>query len=86
MVEKNKITLEGHGCEGFGFDWHPIEDNYLVSGAFDKKMCLWNLKMKNSLKLVAPERVFEHSSPVEDTKWCRKDHNLIGSATQAKLV
>lgn len=83
IVDKKKISLEEHKCEGLGIDWHPSKEHQLVTGAFDKKAVVWdlngNLSQNNVLK---PVTVYEHSSGVSDTKWFKKDENLIAIATQ----
>ncbi len=85
LVDRNKITLNEHECEGFGLDWHPAKQNYLATGAFDKKACVWDVagKSSNSIK---PIKVFEHGAGVEDVKWFRKDENLLATAAQDKTV
>lgn len=62
-MDKNKINLQEHECEGFGLDWHPSKENQLISGAFDKKACLWDISGKSS-NIIKPVKIFEHSGGV----------------------
>jgi len=61
-------------------DWHPNFEGKLVSGSFDKKACIWDIK--DSSNSVKPTRVFEHESSVEDAKWFKKDPYLFATASQ----
>jgi len=36
--------LNGLKGEGFGLSWNPKREGYIVSGAYDNKICIWNIE------------------------------------------
>ena len=48
---KPDMRLTGHTKEGFGLNWSPLKEGYLLSGSDDHCICLWdiNTREKNSL-------------------------------------
>ena len=38
------LTLQFHQEEGFCLAWNPWNAGYLLSGALDGKICLWNIE------------------------------------------
>lgn len=57
LIDKNKIYLNEHDCEGFGLDWHATKDNLLATGSFDKKACIWDISSKLSAQSLNPIKV-----------------------------
>jgi len=37
------VVLRGHEAEGYGLAWSPMKEGWLLSGSYDKKICLWDL-------------------------------------------
>lgn len=40
---KPEIRLQGHDAEGYGLCWNDYKEGLLLSGAYDKKICLWQI-------------------------------------------
>ncbi|KAF7073988.1 hypothetical protein CFC21_078900 [Triticum aestivum] len=73
-------VLRGHGAEGYGLAWSAMKEGFLLSGSYDKKICLWDLKAGNGAPVLDAQQVFEaHEDVVEDVAWHLKDENLFGS-------
>ncbi|VAI20542.1 unnamed protein product [Triticum turgidum subsp. durum] len=74
------VVLRGHGAEGYGLAWSAMKEGFLLSGSYDKKICLWDLKAGNGAPVLDAQQVFEaHEDVVEDVAWHLKDENLFGS-------
>uniref|UniRef100_A0ACD5XP13 Uncharacterized protein n=1 Tax=Avena sativa TaxID=4498 RepID=A0ACD5XP13_AVESA len=74
------VVLRGHEAEGYGLAWSPLKEGWLLSGSYDKKICLWDLKAGNGAPVLDAQQVFEaHEDYVEDVAWHLKDENLFGS-------
>ncbi|VAI20543.1 unnamed protein product [Triticum turgidum subsp. durum] len=57
-----------------------MKEGFLLSGSYDKKICLWDLKAGNGAPVLDAQQVFEaHEDVVEDVAWHLKDENLFGS-------
>uniref|UniRef100_A0A0D9XG56 Histone-binding protein RBBP4-like N-terminal domain-containing protein n=1 Tax=Leersia perrieri TaxID=77586 RepID=A0A0D9XG56_9ORYZ len=74
------LVLRGHEAEGYGLAWSPMKEGLLLSGSYDKKVCLWDLAAGNGASFLDARHVFEaHDDLVEDVAWHLKDENLFGS-------
>ncbi|TKW34364.1 hypothetical protein SEVIR_2G302200v4 [Setaria viridis] len=73
-------VLRGHDAEGYGLAWSPMKEGWLLSGSYDKKICLWDLASGNGAPVLDAQQVFEaHEDLVEDVAWHLKDENIFGS-------
>uniref|UniRef100_M8BRA7 Histone-binding protein RBBP4-like N-terminal domain-containing protein n=1 Tax=Aegilops tauschii TaxID=37682 RepID=M8BRA7_AEGTA len=52
-------VLRGHGAEGYGLAWSAMKEGFLLSGSYDKKICLWDLKAGNGAPVLDAQQVFE---------------------------
>nr|CAB3454087.1 unnamed protein product [Digitaria exilis] len=74
------VVLRGHGAEGYGLAWSPMKQGWLLSGSYDKKICLWDLASGSGAPVLDAQQVFEaHEDLVEDVAWHLKDENIFGS-------
>ncbi|KAG8057597.1 hypothetical protein GUJ93_ZPchr0002g23431 [Zizania palustris] len=74
------VVLKGHGAEGYGLAWSPMKEGLLLSGSYDKKICIWDLAAGSGASVLDAQKVFEaHDDVVEDVAWHMKDENLFGS-------
>jgi WD40 repeat protein len=53
------VVLRGHGAEGYGLAWSPMKEGWLLSGSYDKKICLWDLKSGSGAPVLDAQQVFE---------------------------
>ena len=42
-----ELRLKGHTREGYGLSWNSNDNGYLLSGADDHTICLWNINMQS---------------------------------------
>lgn len=40
---KPNLRLAGHKGEGYGLSWNTKSEGYLLSGSYDKKICMWDI-------------------------------------------
>ncbi|CAN6205191.1 unnamed protein product [Urochloa humidicola] len=74
------VVLRGHEAEGYGLAWSPMKKGWLLSGSYDKKICLWDLASGSGAPVLDAQQVFEaHEDLVEDVAWHLKDENIFGS-------
>uniref|UniRef100_A0A0A9DQV6 Nfc104 n=1 Tax=Arundo donax TaxID=35708 RepID=A0A0A9DQV6_ARUDO len=74
------VVLRGHEAEGYGLAWSPLKEGRLLSGSYDKKICLWDLAAGSGAPALDAQQVFEaHEDLVEDVAWHVKDENIFGS-------
>lgn len=80
---KPEMRLYGHENEGFGLSWSPSKEGFLLSGANDNKVCLFDIKSKMSL----PLRTYKvHSKVVGDVAFSNLDENVFGSVADDKRL
>ena len=37
------MRLTGHSKEGFGLNWNPLKEGFLISGSDDHRICVWDI-------------------------------------------
>lgn len=75
---KPEMRLTGHSKEGYGLNWSTRRVGYLLSGADDHKICLWDIN--SSASHLSPLKIVEeHKGVVEDVSWNKQDENLFAS-------
>ena len=80
---KPEMRLGGHDNEGFGLSWSPLKDGFLLSGANDNKVCLYDIKSNNS----EPIRIYKfHTNIVGDVAFSNLDDNIFGSVGDDKRL
>ncbi|XP_072976359.1 histone-binding protein MSI1-like [Typha angustifolia] len=74
------VVLRGHENEGYGLSWSSLREGFLLSGSYDSKICLWDLKGGKGAAVLDAQNMYEaHEDLVEDVAWHLKDENLFGS-------
>lgn len=74
------VVLKGHETEGYGVDWSPVKEGWLLSGSYDSKICLWDVGVVGTGNVLDATEVFEaHTAAVEDVSWHLENENLFGS-------
>ena len=53
------VVLRGHEAEGYGLAWSPMKEGWLLSGSYDKKICLWDLSSGSGAPVLDAQQVFE---------------------------
>jgi histone-binding protein RBBP4 len=53
------VVLRGHEAEGYGLAWSPLKEGWLLSGSYDKKICLWDLASGSGAPVLDAQQVFE---------------------------
>lgn len=53
------VVLRGHDAEGYGLSWNPMKEGWLLSGSYDKKICLWDLSSGSGAPVLDAQQVFE---------------------------
>ena len=80
---KPEMRLKGHEQEGFGMSWSNFKEGYLVSGANDNKICLFDIKSNKN----APIKSYNlHSNVVGDVAFSNLEENIFGSASDDKRL
>lgn len=75
-----EVVLKGHEAEGYGLSWSPMKEGWLLSGSYDKKICLWDISSGSGAPVLDAQQVFvAHEDLVEDVAWHLKDEHIFGS-------
>lgn len=53
------FRLQGHENEGYGLSWNPFKQGLLVSGSYDKRICLWDVSASPENGVLQPMHVYE---------------------------
>ncbi|KAJ6838175.1 putative WD-40 repeat-containing protein MSI3 isoform X2 [Iris pallida] len=81
------LVLRGHENEGYGLDWSPLKQGLLLSGAYDNRICLWDVGTAASSTFLDARDVFvAHEDAVEDVAWHVHNENLFGSVGDDHLL
>ena len=82
------IRLKGHSNEGYGLSWSEQREGFLLSGADDANICVWDVKAlgEGENELEALQIYHGHGSVVEDVAWHPHDVNLFGSVGDDKKL
>jgi len=88
-----QVVCKGHLKEGYGMCWSPHKEGMLLTGSFDKTVCLWDVNAAISVKgstsgtEVNPLSTFRgHTDSVEDVDWHHRDMNLVGSVGDDRAI
>ena len=68
----------GHTKEGFGLNWSPLKEGYLISGSDDNRICVWNINNTDEKNCLI--NTYEsHLGVVEDVCFNKLQENIFGS-------
>ena len=85
---KPQLVLKGHEKEGYGLSWNPKKPGYLLSGADDNTIYIWDVEnaplLGDSMQFTSEFK--EHQSVVEDVCWSNFDENTFGSVSDDKTL
>eukprot|EP01116_Phalansterium_solitarium_P025328 TRINITY_DN9636_c0_g1_i1.p1 TRINITY_DN9636_c0_g1~~TRINITY_DN9636_c0_g1_i1.p1 ORF type:complete len:419 (-),score=99.89 TRINITY_DN9636_c0_g1_i1:10-1266(-) len=82
-----QLILRGHSTEGYGLNWSTLKPGYLLSGADDSTICMWDINAQGSGDKLDPITTFRgHSSVVEDVAWSCHHENWFGSVGDDKKL
>jgi len=76
---KPEVKLMGHSKEGYGLNWNPLREGYLLSGSDDHKVIIWDLNGGKESTLKPLRVIDEHKSVVEDVCWHKKNESMFAS-------
>jgi len=81
------IRLIGHKKEGYGLSWSPLKAGYLLSGADDTMVCMWDVNTTAKDRSISALQTFSgHSSVVEDVAWHLHHESFFGSVGDDKRL
>jgi histone-binding protein RBBP4 len=75
---KPEMRLLGHNKEGYGLNWSCRKQGFLISGADDHRICIWDVN-QNSSSINPCRTIDEHSGVVEDVCWSKQQENMFAS-------
>jgi len=80
-----EMELHGHTKEGYGLSWNRNKSGWLLSGADDQKVCLWDVTGGSGE--VKPLQTFSGSTDVvEDVGWHHFNESFFGSVGDDKQL
>jgi histone-binding protein RBBP4 len=79
------IRLLGHSKEGYGLNWNPNKEGYLLSGSDDQRVCLWDIN-KNSSSLDPIKIIDNHKGAVEDVSWHKHQETIFATCGDDKKL
>jgi histone-binding protein RBBP4 len=83
-VPRPNMKLLAHTKEGYGLNWSTRKEGYLLSGADDHKVCVWDI---NSNSSSSPVRVIEeHKGVVEDVNWSKHHDSFFATCGDDKKL
>jgi len=83
---KPDMLLKGHTKEGYGLNWSPVKNGFLLSGSDDAKVCVWDVAGAKG-KSVEPLATYAgHTDVVEDVCWHGSNENWFGSVGDDKMM
>ncbi|KAL0227925.1 hypothetical protein RCL1_004068 [Eukaryota sp. TZLM3-RCL] len=79
-VPKPDIVLTGHSSEGYGLSWAKTQENLIVSGSYDDRVCLWDIS--SGYSTFAPTWSMDkiHHDHIEEVTFHPRTHNIVSSA------
>ena len=77
MQVKPDMRLTGHTKEGFGLNWSPLKEGYLISGSEDHRICVWDIN--SSEKNCLLNTYESHIGVVEDVCFNKISENVFAS-------
>ena len=86
------LTLRGHTKEGYGLCWNELKAGYLLSGAYDHRVCVWDVmaeagKSRGGTKHLDPLHTFTgHSDCVSDVAWSAHNESVLFSVGDDKML
>ncbi|EGR27354.1 multicopy suppressor of ira1, putative, partial [Ichthyophthirius multifiliis] len=80
---KPQKKLKGHKQEGYGLQWNSQKEGYLLSGGYDKKICIWDILNQNEKPIITFQK---NKECVEDVSWQKNQTNIFGSVSDDKTI
>ncbi len=78
MQVKPEMRLSGHTKEGFGLNWSPLKEGYLISGSDDNRICVWDINNADEKNCLI--NTYEsHLGVVEDVCFNKIEENIFAS-------
>lgn len=77
-------TFGGHVEEGYGMDWSPTRQGYLLTGDCTRHIHLWT--PRESDWLVSQQTFSAHGSSVEDLQWSPNEDHVFSSCSTDKSI
>ena len=78
MQVKPEMRLTGHTKEGFGLNWSPLKEGYLISGSDDHRICVWDINLGEEKNYLI--HTYEsHLGVVEDVCFNKLEENIFAS-------
>ena len=85
MQVKSNMRLTGHSKEGFGLNWNPLKEGYLISGSDDHRICIWDINSNEKNCLLNTYK--SHMGVVEDVCFNKIQENIFASfADNRKMI
>ncbi|XP_031275692.1 WD-40 repeat-containing protein MSI1-like [Pistacia vera] len=90
--EGPELRLLGHRTNGYGFShdklsWSKLKKGYLLSGADDSQIFVWDINATpNNVALRSTRRFTGHNGAVQDVAWHMKNEHLFGSVGSDKCL
>lgn len=86
---KPQISLPYHKDEGFGLSWNSNKEGYLLSGAMDGDVALWDIRTYDSRKKeIVPNLTWKSISEggVNDVQWAPFHDSIFASVGEDKAL
>lgn len=80
-----ELELVGHTKEGYGLSWNRNKSGWLLSGADDQVVCLWDIT-GGSGELRPTQTFTGHTDVVEDVCWHNFNEHFFGSVGDDKML
>jgi len=84
-VPRPDMRLIGHTKEGYGMNWSTRTEGYLLTGAYDFRVCVWDIK-SNSTTLTPLRTIDEHKGVVEDVNWHKHQDSMFATVGDDKKL
>ena len=80
---KPEIKLTGHTNEGFALNWSTLKKGYLLSGSFDKRICLYDINNEKNALIHTYE---DHEGIIEEVNFNKINENIFASCGDDKKL